>query len=307
MREVAVIGVGLQKWGELWEKSLRQIYVEAASNAIKDAGVDHIDSMYIGSMSGGLFAAQEHLASMMADYLGVLPVAAARVESACASGGLAMKLGWMEVASGLSDVVLVSGVEKMHDITGDEATFALSTAADTEYEGYQGVTFPGLYAMMARAHMAKYGTTIEQLSHVSVKNHANAAHNPDAQYPFAVTLEQVMTSTMVADPLRLFHCSPLTDGAAALMETSPSPNAWTTCGNVRVDSGCTPGRSARAPAPGPAPTTVRILARTTLSPISGRTRKPTDSRKPTSPPPTTRTSASSLSSRADLWGPMPSM
>ncbi len=217
MREVAVIGVGLQKWGELWEKSLRQIYVEAAMNAINDAGVDHIDSMYIGSMSGGLFAAQEHLASMMADYLGVIPAAAARVESACASGGLAMKLGWMEVASGLSDIVLVSGVEKMTDITGDEATFALSTAADTEYEGYQGITFPGLYAMMARAHMEKYGTTIEQLSQVSVKNHANAAHNPDAQYPFPVTLEAVMTSTMVADPLRLFHCSPVTDGAAALI------------------------------------------------------------------------------------------
>ncbi len=217
MREVAVIGVGLQKWGELWEKSLRQIYVEAAMNAIKDAGVDKIDSMYIGSMSGGLFAAQEHLASMMADYLGVLPVAAARVESACASGGLAMKMGWMEVASGLSDIVLVSGVEKMTDVDGDEATFALSTAADTEYEGYQGVTFPGLYAMMARAHMEKYGTTIEQLSHVSVKNHANAVHNPDAQYPFEVTLDAVLNSTPVADPLRLFHCSPLTDGAAAVI------------------------------------------------------------------------------------------
>ena len=217
MREVAVIGVGLQKWGELWEKSLRQIYVEAAMNAIKDAGVDKIDSMYIGSRSGGLFAAQEHLASMMADYLGVLPVAAARVESACASGGLAMKMGWMEVASGLSDIVLVSGVEKMTDVDGDEATFALSTAADTEYEGYQGVTFPGLYAMMARAHMEKYGTTIEQLSHVSVKNHANAVHNPDAQYPFEVTLDAVLNSTPVADPLRLFHCSPLTDGAAAVI------------------------------------------------------------------------------------------
>jgi acetyl-CoA C-acetyltransferase len=128
-----------------------------------------------------------------------------------------MRMGWMEVASGLSDIVLVSGVEKMTDITGDEATFALSTAADTEYEGYQGVTFPGLYAMMARAHMAKYGTTIEQLSQVSVKNHANGALNPHAQYPFAVTLETVMNSTPVADPLRLLHCSPITDGAAAVI------------------------------------------------------------------------------------------
>ena len=217
MREVAVIGVGLHKWGELWKMSIRDIFVTAARNAIEDAGVDHIDSMYIGCMSSGLFAGQEHLASMMADYLGVTPAAAARVESACASAGLAVRLGWMEVASGISDIVLVGGVEKMTDINGDEATFALSTAADTEYEGYQGVTFPGLYAMMARAHMERYGTTLEQLAQVAVKNHANGALNPDAQYPFPVTLETVMNSTMVAEPLRLLHCSPITDGAAAVI------------------------------------------------------------------------------------------
>lgn len=217
MRDVAVVGVGLQPWGELWDRSLRDLFVEAARNAINDAGVDHIDSMYIGCMSGGLFAAQEHLASLMADYLGTIPAPATRVESACASGGTAVRMGWMEVASGLSDIVLVGGVEKMTDINGDEATFALSTAADTEYEGYQGITFPGLYAMMARSHMEKYGTTLEQLSQVSVKNHANGKLNPNAQYPFEVTLEQVMNSTMVAEPLRLLHCSPITDGAAAII------------------------------------------------------------------------------------------
>lgn len=215
MREVAVVGVGIHPWGELWDLSIRNMFVTAARNAIDDAGVDHIDSMYIGCMSGGLFAAQEHLASVMADYLGVTPIPATRVESACASGGVAVRMGWMEVASGISDIVLVSGVEKMTDITGEEATFALSTAADTEYEGYQGITFPGLYAMMANAHMQKYGTTIEQISQVSVKNHANGALNPDAQYPFPVSLETVMNSTKVADPLRLLHCSPITDGAAA--------------------------------------------------------------------------------------------
>ncbi|MCF7809862.1 thiolase domain-containing protein [bacterium] len=217
MREVAVVGVGMHKWGELWETSIRDMFVMAARNAMNDAGVDNIDSMYIGCMSGGLFAAQEHLASMLADYLGVLPAAAARVETACASAGLAVRMGWMEVASGISDIVLVGGVEKMTDITGDEATFALSTAADTEYEGYSGVTFPGLYAMMANAHMAKYGTTLEQLSQVSVKNHANGALNPEAQYPFPVSLETVMNSTKVAEPLRLLHCSPITDGAAAVI------------------------------------------------------------------------------------------
>ncbi len=215
MREVAVIGVGMHKWGELWDMSLRNMFLLAAHNAIADAGVDHIDSMYVGCMSCGLFAAQEHIGSLLADYLGVTPIPAMRVESACASGGAAVRLGWMEVASGISDIVLVGGVEKMTDITGDEATFTLSTAADTEWEGYQGVTFPGLYAMMARAHMEKYGSTMEQFSLVSVKNHANGTLNPYAQYPFPVTLEAVMNSTKVAEPLRLLHCSPITDGAAA--------------------------------------------------------------------------------------------
>ncbi len=217
MREVAVIGVGMHKWGELWDISIRDMFVMAARNAMEDAGVDHIDSMYIGCMSSGLFAGQEHLASVLADYLGVTPAPAARVETACASAGLAVRLGWMEVAAGISDIVLVGGVEKMTDITGEEATFALSTAADTEYEGYNGITFPGLYAMMARAHMERYGTTLEQLSHVAVKNHANGALNPEAQYPFPVSLETVMNSTMVAEPLRLLHCSPITDGAAAVV------------------------------------------------------------------------------------------
>ncbi len=217
MREVAIIGVGMRKWGELWEKPLRQIFVEAAMDAIADAGVDHIDSMYIGSMSPGLFAGQEHIASMMADYLGVAPIPACRVESACASGGLALRQGFIEVASGMSDIVLVGGVEKMTDVDGGMATYALGTAADQEYECFHGITFPGLYAMMARAHMHKYGTTREQLAMVSSKNHDNGSKNPLAQFPMKVTPEQVMSSVMVADPLRILDCSPITDGSAAVI------------------------------------------------------------------------------------------
>lgn len=217
MRDVAIIGVGMNKWGELWEHSLRDIWVEAAMLAIDDAGIDHVDSIYVGSMSSGLFTYQEHLASLLADYLGQCPVPAVRVESACSSGGVSARMAFIEVASGMKDIVLATGVEKMTDVTGGEATFALATAADQEYEVYQGATFPGLYAMIARAHMAKYGTTIEQLSHVAVKNHRHGAKNPLAQYPFEVSLEEVMNSTMVADPLRILHCSPITDGAAALV------------------------------------------------------------------------------------------
>jgi acetyl-CoA C-acetyltransferase len=217
MREVAVIGVGMNKWGELWEKPLRQVFTEAALLALDDAGVDKIDSLIVGCMSSGLFVGQEHLSSLLADYLGQVPVPAARVESACASGGLALRMGWIEVASGLSDVVLVGGVEKMTDVSGHEATYALGTAADQEYECYHGITFPGLYALMARAHMEKYGTTREQLAMVAVKNHANGSLNPLAQYPFKVSIEAVLSSVMVADPLRILDCSPITDGAAAVI------------------------------------------------------------------------------------------
>jgi acetyl-CoA C-acetyltransferase len=217
MREVAVIGVGMTKWGELWEKSLRDVFVESALLAIEDSGVDRIDSMYVGCMSPGLFVGQEHIGAMMADYLGRNPVPATRVESACASGGLAVRQGFIEVASGLSDIVLVGGVEKMTDSTGAEATFALGTAADQEYELYHGITFPGLYALMAVAHMEKYGTTREQMALVSVKNHFNGARNPLAQYPFEITVDQVLNSVKVADPLRILDCSPITDGAAAVV------------------------------------------------------------------------------------------
>ena len=218
MRDVVVIGVGMTQFGELWTKSIKDIFVEAASKAIKDAGVDHIDSMYVGAMSPGLFVGQEHLGAVMADYLGVTPIPATHVESACASGGVSFRQAYLEVASGASEIVLAGGVEKMTD--GADVTDVLSTAADQEYEVYQGVTFPGLYAMIARAHMQRFGTTREQLASVAVKNHKNGAKNPNAQFRSEITIEQVLKSTMVADPIRLLDCSPVSDGAAAVIVAS---------------------------------------------------------------------------------------
>ncbi|UCE62258.1 MAG: thiolase domain-containing protein [Phycisphaerales bacterium] len=215
MRDVAVIGVGMQKWGELWEKSARDIFVESALLAMNDAGVDTLESMYVGCMTPGLFDAQEHFGSLMADYLGQKHIPSTRVESACASGGLAFRLACMDVASGMHDVVLAGGVEKMTDISGSDATHALATAADLKWEGVSGVTFPGLYAMIAVAHMAKYGTTREQLAAVAVKNHDNGSMNSRAQFPTKVTIDGVINSVKVADPLNILDCSPITDGAAA--------------------------------------------------------------------------------------------
>ncbi len=215
MREVAVIGTGITRFGELWEASLRDLCVEAALGALTSAGADTLDSIYVGNMSAGLFVGQEHLAPLMADYLGLGGVPATRVESACASGGMALRSAFLEVASGMSDLVLAAGVEKMND--GADVTGVLATASDQELEVYYGVTFPGLYAMVARAHMEKYGTTEEDLSWVSVKAHRNGARNPNAQFRRLISLEDVMTSTMVAEPLRMLHCSPVTDGAAAVL------------------------------------------------------------------------------------------
>jgi acetyl-CoA C-acetyltransferase len=217
MREVAIIGVGLSKWGEIWEHSLRDLFVDSAVAALDDAGTDRVDGMYVGSMTPGLFVGQEHLGSLLADYLGLKHSPCTRVESACASGGAAIKSAFLEIASGHSDIVIAGGVEKMTDCSGDDATYALATAADQEYEVFHGATFPGLYAMMAVRHMHEYGTTREQLAHVAVKNHKNGAKNPNAQYPFEVTLDQVMSSVMVAAPLRILDCSPITDGAACVV------------------------------------------------------------------------------------------
>ncbi|NNM07342.1 MAG: thiolase domain-containing protein [Gemmatimonadetes bacterium] len=215
MREVAVIGVGMTKFGELWDMSLRDLFVEAALGAMKGAGTDSIDSIYVGNMSGGQFVGQEHLGPLMADHLGLGGVPATRVESACASGGMALRSAYLEVASGMSDLVLASGVEKMND--GADVTGVLATASDQEEEVYYGVTFPGLYAMIARAHMEKYGTTEEDMSWVSVKAHRNGAKNPHAQFRRVMSLEDVLTSSVVAEPLRLLHCSPVTDGGAAMV------------------------------------------------------------------------------------------
>ncbi len=215
MREVAVIGVGMTRFGELWGMSLRDLFVEAALKAMKSAGVDTLDSIYVGNMSAGQFVGQEHLGPLMADHLGVAGVPATRVESACASGGMALRSAFLEVASGMSDLVLASGVEKMND--GADVTGVLATASDQEEEVYYGVTFPGLYAMIARAHMGKYCTTEEDLSWVSVKAHRNGAKNPHAQFRRPVTVEEVMASSIVAEPLRLLHCSPVTDGGAAVL------------------------------------------------------------------------------------------
>ncbi|MDD5111725.1 MAG: thiolase domain-containing protein [Candidatus Altiarchaeota archaeon] len=221
-RDVAIIGVGMTKFGEFWERGYRSLITEAGSKAIIDAGIDgkDIDAVYVGSMTPGRLIGQEHVGALVADYAGLTGIPATRVEAACASGGLALHQAFLAIKSGLYDIVVVGGVEKMTDVSTEHATVALAGAADQEWEGFHGITFPGLYAMMARRHMIDYGTTEEQISMVAVKNHANGKLNPNAQFQYEVTLEDVLHSSMVADPLRLLHCSPITDGAATVVLAS---------------------------------------------------------------------------------------
>ncbi len=221
MRDVAIIGIGVTKFGELWDKSFRQLIAEAGASAILDAGISgkEIDAMYVGSMSSGRFVGQEHVGALVADVSGFshMHIPSTRVEGACASGGLAVRQGYLSIASGINDIVIVGGIEKMNDVGGVSATETLATASDQEWEAFFGATFPGLYAMIAKRHMYEYGTTKKQLAQVAVKNHANGALNPNAQYKKPITLEYAMNATIVADPLGLMDCSPVSDGAASIV------------------------------------------------------------------------------------------
>ena len=221
MRDVAVIGVGITKFGELWDKSFRQLIAEAGAKAILDSGIEgkDIDEMYVGSMSSGRFVGQEHVGALVADASGFsnVHIPSTRVEGACASSGMAVRQGYLSIASGMNDIVVVGGMEKMNDVSGASATETLATAADQEWEAFFGATFPGLYAMIATRHMYEHGTTKKQLAQVAVKNHANGALNPYAQYQREITLEQAINATPVAYPLGLLDCSPVTDGAASIV------------------------------------------------------------------------------------------
>lgn len=220
MRRVAVIGVGITEFGELWDSSFRKLGIGAGLSAVGDAKIsaDQIDALYVGNMSAGRFIRQEHVGALIADYSGIARdhIPATRVEAAGASGGLALRQGFMAVASGLHDIVVVGGAEKMTDVSDIESSMIQSSAADQEWETELGVTFPGLHALIATRHMHEYGTTREQLADVAVKNHRHGALNPKAQFRKEINRDIVLRSPMVASPLRVFDCAPSSDGAAAV-------------------------------------------------------------------------------------------
>src|SRR5712692_7810010 len=221
MRRVAVIGVGVTKFGK-HERISAELFAEAAGDAIRDADVapSAIQALYYGNVTGGEGERQLHMGPLAATLLGLPTIRTTRFENACATSHAAFRHAMMEVASGIADVVLVGGAERVLNIPTDASTEYFAYASDASWEQTLGLTFPGVFALVARAHMAKYGTTEEQMAHVAVKNHRHGVLNPKAQFRKEITLDTVMTSPYIADPLKLYDCCPFTDGGAALILAS---------------------------------------------------------------------------------------
>ncbi len=218
-RDVAIVAVGSTKFGEHWDKGLGELAVEAGFEAANEIGIrgKDLELFVVGNMSGGQLLGQEHVAALVADHLGLHPAPAVRVEAACASGGVALMQGYIAVASGLYNLVAVGGVEKMTDLQRGEVLLTLGGAMDFEWEAYVGVTFPGIYALIAQRYMHEYGLKRETLAEVSVKNHYHGSLNPLAHFRNRITVDDILSSPLVADPLRLLDCCPISDGASCVI------------------------------------------------------------------------------------------
>jgi len=221
---VSIVSVGLSKFGKLEGLYAREIFAEAAKEAFdrcpKLDPKNDIQALYVGHM-GESYEHQGHTGATMADWIGLGHVPATRTEAACASSGVALRTAICAVRSGLSDVVMVGGVEKMTHRPTAEVTEYLAMASDYPFEQWNGMTFPGLYALMATAHMHEYGTTERHLAMIAVKNHFHGSLNPKAHMQKEITLETALSSRVVAWPLNLYDCSLITDGASCLILTKP--------------------------------------------------------------------------------------
>ena len=222
MRPVAVIGAGKTRFGAFPDRDLRSLAVEAGEKCLQNGHVkpSQVEAFYLGNFAGPSFTGQNHLAPYISTALGIHEVPATRFEAACASSGSAFFHAVSGVGSGLYDLVMVVGVEKMTSQPTPRVTEILASAGDCSGEIRAGSTFPSLFAMIARRHMHDFGTKREHLAAVAVKNHANGALNPDAHLRKVITLEQALAGKPVADPLNLYDCSLISDGAAAVIVTA---------------------------------------------------------------------------------------
>jgi acetyl-CoA C-acetyltransferase/acetyl-CoA acyltransferase len=221
MRKVAVVGVGVTKFGK-HDRTSAELFAAAAVEALADADLppDAVQALYYGNVVGSETEHQLHTGPQAASVLGIPTVPTTRMETACASSHAAFRHAVMEIAAGVSEVVLVGGAERVLNVATEDSTEYFAYASDARWEQSLGLTFPGVFALIARAHMARWGTTEEQMAAVAVKNHRHGVLNPKAQFRKEITVEQVLRSPLVADPLKLYDCCPFTDGGAALVLAS---------------------------------------------------------------------------------------
>jgi acetyl-CoA C-acetyltransferase len=221
--DVAIVGSGVTAFGKRDDVSYHDLFAEAAAETFKTINQitpQDLEGLYVSAAMPELTVEQAHVGNLGAQILGITPKITSRVEMACSSGSSAVRNAWAAIKSGLIDTAIVVGIEKMNN-NPNAANKGLTIVPDVTYESIHGITAYSGFALAAKQHMLKYGTTREQLSSVAVKNHYNAARNPKAQFHSMgeITLEKAMNARMVSDPLNLFDCSPLTDGAAAVVLT----------------------------------------------------------------------------------------
>jgi acetyl-CoA C-acetyltransferase len=217
MREVIVAGIGQTPVEEHWEFSLRDLATEAGLAAMRDAGMDRIDAVFVGNMLSGQLAHQENLGALIVDWMGQKPAEGVKVEAACASGAAAFRAAYLAVASGALDAALAVGVEKMTETTGSRTTAALATAADADYEGVQGISFVGLNALIMRRYMHEFHWKHTDFGGFSVNAHANGARNPNARLREPITERDYSRARMICEPINLLDASPIGDGSAAAL------------------------------------------------------------------------------------------
>lgn len=223
MAEVHIAGVGSTAFGRWPDRSLTDLATEAGRAALDDSGIpdDRVGAVFVGNFVGGILTGQELLGPLVASNLGLGFVEAVKVEAACASSAAGVRLGTHLVGAGIHDAVLVVGVERLTGAPREVFTASMTAAIDNDVEGPSGLTFPGFWALVMNRHEHLYGTTREQVASVTVKNRSFGERNPLAQFRSPVTVEEVVGSALIADPLRKFDCCPVTDGAAAVVLATP--------------------------------------------------------------------------------------
>jgi acetyl-CoA C-acetyltransferase len=220
MRDVSIIGVGQTPVSEQWDLGLRQLALGAIQAALQDACIEQVDLVVVGNALSGNLSGQNHVGTLIADFAGMAGVEALRVEAADASGGMALRQGYLAVASGAVDMALVVGAEKATDRTGSERDTALATVLDSDYEAGSGATPAAMAALLMRRYMHEYGVTLDQFEPFSLNAHANGSLNPNAMYRNKLRPGAFAKAPIVADPVNLFDSAPEGDGAAAVILTT---------------------------------------------------------------------------------------